>query len=87
MGDGLEHVWIGGGKNQWLVHLRSSHDASRHSHNGQRFCGSNLRSPPPNWCPPLVPLFSRDFGGSAKYPSEKQASQHLTLYTLGMDSH
>ena len=54
---------------------------------GQRFCGSNLRSPPPNWCPPLVPLFSHDFGGSAKYPSEKQASQHLILYTLGMDSH
>ena len=37
---------------------------------GHRGSGSNLRSPPPNWCPPLITLFHEPLGVS-KMPSRK----------------
>ena len=42
-------------------------------------CGSNFRSPPPNWCPILVPLFQTCLWRipirKATYPPEKQTSR------------
>ena len=52
--------WAGGGKNPCLGHPMSSHDAHTVANDtpvGHIVGGSKSRSPLPNWCPPLVPLF------------------------------
>ena len=50
---------VGSGKNLQLWHPWSCHDAHTVAHAtflGHRGTGSNLRSPPPKWFPPLVPF-------------------------------
>ena len=65
MGGGLGQGGVGLGGVGWEVTKNpvrspcSNHDAYTMTHAalGHRGSGNNLRSPPPNWHPPLVPLF------------------------------
>ena len=63
MGGGVGGGWVGGvggGKNSWLEHPWSSHQAHTMVHAtlvGHAGGGSNPRSSPANWCPPLLLLF------------------------------
>ena len=51
---------VGGGKNPYLGHPMSSHDIHTVANDtlvSHKVSGSEPRSPTPNWCPPLIPLF------------------------------
>ena len=78
--------WVGRWQKSQLGHPWISHDdhtmvyATLVGHRGSE---SNSRSPPPNWHPPLVSLYSHEFKGLAKWPPGKQTGQYLTLDTLG----
>ena len=85
---GREAGRVGGSKKPRLGHSQSSHEAYTMAHAtlvGHRGSGSNPRSPPHNWYPPLVPLFQLSFWSVGKMSSRKV--DQLTFDTLGMDSY
>ena len=82
-GDGAGWVsGMGSGKNPSPQHPWSSHDTHIMAHAtlvDHRGSGSNPRYPPPNWHPPLVPLFQSWFWRVSKIPSRK--ADQLTFNT------